>query len=139
MNLAGHILLSIALVATPVAVLGFQWNRTHLFHEGWHPHAKFHLVQLMVSCLVLSVLGLWLLWQSTPEPGVGAIAALVVPLAVWGGEFVAVFGPGTDYMPDRDKPNTFTLPGGLTVPGNLFFSGVMIVLSVTGYLLTLGG
>jgi hypothetical protein len=139
MFLVGQIILTVVLVGTPVAVLGFQWNKTHLFHPDWHPHAKFHLIQLMVVVIVLSVAGVWLLWRGSVEPEVGTIVAMLIPLAVWGGEFVALLGPGTHPAPNPDKPNTFTLPGGVTVYGNLFFSGLLIVLSVAGYLLTLGG
>ena len=128
--------MEIAVNTFVVAVIGFQANRTHLFHPEWHPHAKFHSIQLMVIAVVVSLTGLWLLWRPSPEPEVGALAALAIPLGVWGGEFVALFGPGTHPAPNPERPNTISFPGGVKIYGNLFFSGLMIVVAVGGYLLT---
>ena len=133
----GRLSLSLVLVGTVAAVLGFEWNDTHVFHPDWHPHARFHLVQMIGTVTALSGLGLWLIWRRSSEPRVGATVATVAAIAFWGGEFYALALPGTSPAFDLEDPNTIVLPGGITVYGNLLFAGAMIVLSVVGYWLFL--
>ena len=57
-----------------------------------------------------------------------------MPLVFWGGEFAALLVPGTDPNPDPAHPNTFPLLG-IHVHGNLYFSAIMMVLSLIGTVL----
>jgi hypothetical protein len=131
---AGQIVISVALVIGVMACLGFQWNTTHVFNPAWHPHARFHAVQLCLFFAVLSAGALWMIWWAPVSPGVAAGVAAAVPISFWAGEFVALTVPGTDPSPDPDNPNTFRLIG-MTVHGNLFFATVMITASISGALL----
>ena len=60
---AGQTVLSLALVLGLVACLAFQWNNTHVFNPVWHPHARFHAVQLCLFFVVLFAGGLWMTWR----------------------------------------------------------------------------
>ena len=133
-TLLGRLLMSFVLLASVAAVVGFQWNASHVFNPDWHPHGRFHVVQLASFFILMAALGLWLLWRRTLEPRVTMLVVAAVPVAFWSAEFFAMLVPGTGLSPNPDVPNTFQVAG-LSVYGNLFFSGVMIVLSVAAYLL----
>jgi len=135
---AGRIVLTITLVAGMIAFVGFQWNTTHVFNPKWHPHARFHAVQLGLFFITLSSIALWLLWGSGVSVRTAAWLAAAVPFVFWAGEFVALLVPGTDPSPDPDNPNTFPLIG-RPVHGNLFFSACMIFLSLLGSVLLITG
>jgi len=135
---AGRIVLTLSLAAGMIAFAVFQWNTTHVFNPKWHPHARFHAVQLGLFFITLSGIGLWLLWGSAINPPTAAWLAAAVPLVFWGGEFAALLVPGTDPSPDPANPNTFPLLG-RHVHGNLFFSACTITLSLLGALLVTTG
>jgi hypothetical protein len=128
---AGRIILTSSLAIGIVAFIAFQWNATHVFNPKWHPHARFHAVQLGLFFIALSGIGLWLTWGNDVSPPAAAWLAAAVPLVFWGGEFAALLVPGTDPSPDPANPNTFPLFG-RRVHGNLFFSAAMIVFSFLG-------
>lgn len=117
---------------TIAAIIGFQWNTTHVFNPDWHPHTRFHAVQLIGFVITFSLISLWPVWQQSPEPRIGTAAAAVVPCIFWGGEFYAMLVPGTSPAFDLNNPNTFELAG-ISIYFNLLFSGVMIVLTILGY------
>ena len=127
----GRIILTSSLTLGVFAFIAFQWNATHVFNPKWHPHARFHAVQLGLFFTVLSGIGLWLTWGSDVSRTAAAWLAAAVPLVFWGGEFAALLVPGTDPSPDPANPNTFPLFG-RHVHGNLFFSAAVIVFSVLG-------
>lgn len=102
------------------------------------PHARFHAVQLGLFFIVLSGIGLWLIWGSAVGAPTAAWIAAAVPLVFWGGEFAALLVPGTDPSPDPARPNTFPLLGA-QVHGNLLFSACMIILSLLGSVLLITG
>lgn len=124
-----RILLSLVLIGGIAAWIGFQWNDTHVFNSLWHPHARFHAVQLGFVLCGISLLSVWLLWSKFIEPRKAMLLASVMPLLFWGGEFVGLAVPGTHPSPDLLHPNTFNLLG-LDIHGNLFFSGLMILLTL---------
>ena len=131
---AGRIVLTISLAAGIIAFAAFQLNTTHVFNPKWHPHARFHAVQLGLFFITLSGIGLWLIWGSGISLPTAAWLAAAVPFVFWGGEFAALLVPGTDPSPDPANPNTFPLLGA-HVHGNLFFSACMMILSLTGSVL----
>jgi hypothetical protein len=128
---AGRIVLTVPLALGIIAFVAFQWNTTHVFNPKWHPHARFHAVQLGLFFIALSGIGLWLLWASAISPPTAAWLAAAVPLVFWGGEFAALLVPGTDPSPDPANPNTFPILGA-HVHGNLFFSACMMIFSLLG-------
>lgn len=137
-KLLGRLLLSLVLLATIVAEIGFTWigwTGEHVFNPDWHPHGRFHAAQQTGFVVVMSLGGLWLAWRRSREPHVAILAVAAAVVCFWGAEFFAFFVPGTSPSPDLADPNTFSLLG-FEVYGNLFFSGVMIALSVLACLLT---
>jgi hypothetical protein len=138
MSQAGRIVLSIPLAAGIIAFIAFQWNTTHVFNPKWHPHARFHAVQLGLFFITLSGIGFWLIWGSAISPPTAAWLAAAVPVVFWGGEFAALLVPGTDPSPDPANPNTFPLLGA-HVHGNLFFSACMMTFSLVGSALLIIG
>lgn len=132
---AGRLVLTLVLCATPVAFAVFLFDAEHVFNPEWHPHAKFHGVQLAGSGVTLCLVGLWLLWRPSLEPMVSATAAASIPVLLWIADFYAPLVPGTDLAPDPDQPNTIMLPGGIEIYGNLLFATIMLVLCVVGLVL----
>ena len=134
-ELLGRLVLTLVLVGTVAAVIGFTWSASHVFNPEWHPHARFHAAHLVGFVAAASVVGLWLVWRNSPEPGVATLVVAAAAVCFWGAEFFAFFVRGTDPSPDPANPNTFRLLG-FEVYGNLFFAGVMITLSILACLLT---
>jgi Family of unknown function (DUF6640) len=128
---AGRIVLSVPLAVGIIAFIAFQWNTSHVFNPKWHPHARFHAVQLGLFFITLSGIGFWLIWGSAINPATAAWLAAAVPVVFWGGEFAALLVPGADPSPDPAKPNTFPLLGA-RVHGNLFFSACMMIFGLAG-------
>lgn len=140
-TLIGRLLLTLVLLATIVAEIGFTWigwTGEHIFNPAWHPHARFHAVQLSSFVILLSLMSLWLVWQRSLEPRIIILAVTALMVFFWGAEFIAAAVPGTSPNPILSEPNTFSLFG-FQVHGNLFFSTVMIALSVLGYWLASHG
>ena len=135
---SGRIVLSVPLVLGIIAFVAFQWNTTHVFNPKWHPHARFHAVQLGLFFITLSGIALWLIWGSGTGLPAAALLAAAVPFVFWGGEFAAWAVPGTDPSPDPGNPNTFPLFG-VHVHGNPFFSACMMFLSLAGTVLLITG
>lgn len=136
-NLPGRLLLSLVLVATIIAEIGFTWfgwTGEHIFNPDWHPHARFHAAQMVGFIVVMSLGGLWLVWRRSREPHIATSMVAGAGVCYWGGEFFAFFIPGTSPSPIVAEPNTFQLFGS-EVYGNLFFSGLLIALSALGGLL----
>lgn len=142
---AGRLLLTLVLLVTVAAEVAFTWlgwTGQHIFNPMWHPHARFHAVQMSVCIGALSLVALVPLWSArsrkgpvrgrhTVAPEVLAWAIGLLQVCWWGGEFVATAVPGTSPSPDLTRPNTFDLVG-VPVYGNLFFAGLIIVLAVLG-------
>jgi hypothetical protein len=135
---AGRIILTVPLALGMIAFVAFQANTTHVFNPKWHPHARFHAVQLGLFFIALSGIDLWLIWGSGIGLPTAAWLAAAVPVTFWAGEFAALPVPGTDPSPDPANPNTFPLLG-THVHGNLFFSACMIVVSLLGAVLAITG
>jgi hypothetical protein len=133
--LSGRLLLSLVFLGTIAAFIVFQWNTTQVFNSAWHPHARFHAVQLAGFITAMSLIALWLIWRHYVEPRIATRIAAIVPLIFWSGEFYALLIPGTSPAFDLNNPNTFELSG-IVIYFNLLFSGVMIVLTILGYWLT---
>lgn len=126
---ATRAVLSLALLGTIAAVIGFQWGPSHVFNPEWHPHARFHAAQLVGCVSALCGLGLWSLWRRT-GPQTSTTWPLIAGLVCfWGAEFFALAIPGTSPSPDLEQLNTFDLLG-WDVHGNLFLAAIMIIVSV---------
>lgn len=122
-QLLGRLLLSLVVLATVVAEIGFTWigwTGEHVFNPDWHPHARFHAAQLVGFGIALSLGGLWMVWRRSLEPRVAASAVAGALICLWGAEFFAFAVPGTSPSPNPAEPNTLQLLG-LAIHGNLLF------------------
>lgn len=141
LHTSGFVLMHLALVASIVMPSVFLWDDEHIGNTVWHPHARFHAVQLWVLMMTATIVGIAVLWRARVRfKKHGARNALplglsiLVPLAFWMGEFIAWPVPGADVRPDLDNPNTFSLFG-FDVYGNAFGAAIVILLFVSGYVL----
>lgn len=129
-------LLTATLVANLVTQVGFTWlgwTGEHIFATTWHPHARFHAVQLSVLVIGLSLGGMWLLWRRSAEPAIAIATVVFLQVVFWGAEYAALLVPETSPDPRLGQPNTFLLLG-WEVHGNLFAAAVIIGLSTAAAL-----
>jgi hypothetical protein len=133
---AGRIILTISLILTPAAMVVFLFNGEHIANPAWHPHARFHVAQLAGIAVVVSLLGLWLLWRRTRELVPGAVAAAVIAATPPLAEFGALLVPGASPIPDEANPN-LVAAGAMQIPGNLIAFTFMLVLIAIGLALAL--
>lgn len=134
-KLAGRLLLSFVLIIAIVTMIGFLWfGEEHIFNPAWHPHARFHVAQELFGSVTFAFIDLWLVWRHSLESRIVRLVATAFPALFSAGAIFASFVPGTSASPDLAHPNTFSVFG-LSIHGNLFFFGVMVVLSVVAYLL----
>lgn len=139
--MTGFVLIHLALIACLIMPTVFLWDAEHIGNPEWHPHARFHGVQLWFLMMTASIVAITMLWRSRRRfisLQAHAVAplgmALAVPLAFWVGEFIAWPVPGTDVRPDLENPNTFPLLG-FDVYGNAFGAVIVIALFISGYVL----
>ena len=133
----GRWLLTAALVATVAGEITFTWlglTGQHVFNSEWHPHARFHVVQESLLIMAISLGQLWLLWRRRGPRTHVAVQVAFVQTVYWGGEFVAWRIPGTSPVPDLNQPNDVQLLA-LAIPGNLLFSGILVIVSIIGAVL----
>lgn len=130
----GRCLLSMAMILTIVASIGFNWlgwTGHHIFNPEWHPHARFHGAQLSFLIVALSLGCGWLLWRRSVEPRLAVGLVVAVLVLFWAGEFFAFAIPGASPSPVLGQPNTLQLLS-VEIHGNLLFSGFVIGLSLLG-------
>ena len=70
MNLLGKLLMTLSMVAYAVIppIVDLTTD-THVFHEGWLPHARMHTVWLLGVTSGVGVLAMYLLWVPGPNGG----------------------------------------------------------------------
>ena len=97
----GFVLVHVALVASLVMPTFFLWDSEHIGNPLWHPHAKFHGVQLWFLMVTAAAMAVVTLWRTRAEARRGSPiqtvplgVALTVPLAFWGGRVRGVAGAG---------------------------------------------
>jgi hypothetical protein len=125
----GRALISAAVIQTAIVPTLADFNDTHVFSDGWSPHARFHGVVALVMNAVLAPMGLWLLWRRDPEPGV--VAAF--PAAYWGAFFLAALIPGTG-VEDPGHP----VPRLAGLPANMIAAAVGVLTAGLGWYLDRG-
>jgi len=54
--------MSILWLAVAIGPIAADFNSTHLFNQGWPPHAKLHMMTVFTSAVALAIFGLYLCW-----------------------------------------------------------------------------
>lgn len=70
--------LSAFLCIQGIAQLAIDLNRTHASNPNWTGHARFHVVWQSVTVAILSMLGLYLLWNGSLPGNTGFYFAITV-------------------------------------------------------------
>lgn len=123
---ASKILISSAAVLTLAAALYADMNETHVFNAGWPPHARFHASVALFVTAGWCAVAVWLAWRKTQDAFACMTTAALMPIVSWYGHYMTFFlvGPSeTERM--------------LGVPSNLLGGGVIMAISIVGYILFL--
>jgi hypothetical protein len=126
---AGRLLLSGADVATVIAPLMADWNRSHIFNEQWPAHARFHGVVGLATPASLAALSVVRPWLNPHEAAARDFAA-AIPVAYWGAFVPAALIKGTGV---DDPPHPVGRVVG--VPANLFYAILTTGLAIGGWLI----
>jgi hypothetical protein len=126
----GRALLTLANVITVGMPIATDWNESHVFNERWPSHARFHGAVSVAMTSALGGLNVWSLWSGTTDQRTSRLFAAAIPLAYWGGFFLAplIRGTGVD-----DPPHPVPRIGG--VPANLAGAAATTVTAVAGWLI----
>lgn len=127
-DLLGRLLLSVALISVAMAPLTADLNETHIFNDGWPPHARFHTAVLLFVSTGFSLVGLWLLWRRTSEFRTHVFVAMLIPVLSWGSFFLALLLPETA---TEDVPGELARVAG--IPVNLFVAAMFVLLPVAAW------
>ena len=96
--------LSFVSVVQAVATVAIDFNRTHATNPLWTGHARFHLVWQSSTVVLLSGVGLLLVWHQGPFPlerfYLSALLAALSPLG-----FLTAFVSRTIYRGTLSDPN----------------------------------
>ncbi|WP_375429153.1 hypothetical protein [uncultured Sphingomonas sp.] len=125
----GHWMLAIGLVFTVIYALSQDTGSTHLFNPLWHPHARFHLAQMLAMLTIMVATGLWLLARGG-RPGVIAAAALLI--AFWSPMlWISFVLPGLSPLAGPSIP--VLRLGGLTIYVNILLAAVGTAWALIGW------
>jgi hypothetical protein len=83
-RLFAEVALTFISVVQPVATIAIDFNRTHDTNPRWPGHARFHVVWQGSTVVLLSILGILLIWHRGPHEAqrfyVAALLAALSPL-----------------------------------------------------------
>lgn len=77
MTRLAKILLTIAALQYGIVPPIVDLTESHVFHAAWPPHARFHMVWLLVITSLLAIQTLYLVWKPTKHAGTQLRFALV--------------------------------------------------------------
>ncbi len=80
--MAAKILITVATLFYGLAPLVADLNDTHVFHPGWTPHARLHMVWLLGTNSSIALLSLYLLWARS-QVVLSAVLGVCVMLGFW--------------------------------------------------------
>jgi hypothetical protein len=100
-----------------IATVAIDFNRTHATNPLWPGHARFHLVWQACTVVLLSVVGLVLIWHRGPnEAERFYLALLLASLSPFG--FMTAFSSRRLFTGTLSDPNGIR-PAGLRLFGSL--------------------
>lgn len=80
---AARLIMTFVLIGGSILSFILDWSPNHLLNPLWHPHARFHGALLLFLLAGVSMMGTWLLWRRSQEPGVAVITAIVIAVSYW--------------------------------------------------------
>lgn len=90
MRLAGKFLMTIAIgIFTFIPPLADLATETHVFHEGWLPHARMHTVWLLGVTSSIGLVSLYYLWIRKREERLNINLAGALSCCVYGAFFLS--------------------------------------------------
>ena len=78
----GRLMLTGILLMQSLVGFATDWRGNHLLNPLWHPHARFHAALLLFLLTGVSLMGVWLLWRQSKEPGVAIVVAAAISLSL---------------------------------------------------------
>ena len=77
------VMLTLVLLGGAASSFVLDWSPNHLLNPAWHPHARFHVAQLLFFHAGVALTGTWLLWRKSKEPLVAVWAATLIAASFW--------------------------------------------------------
>jgi hypothetical protein len=84
-NLIGRILMTLATLIYGVLPPFVDLTETHVFHPGWTPHSRMHMVGLLGTNFAIGLLALYFLWHNASDRAFGTRLAGLLGLCAFGG------------------------------------------------------
>lgn len=125
---AARIVLTVVLMGGSLLSFLLDWSPNHLLNPLWHPHARFHGALLLFLLAGVSVMGTWLLWRRSAEPGVAFKAAIAISVSYWTPLFfIPYLLPSASWWAGR--PGAEPRIDGVTFYPNLAVAAVFLLLT----------
>jgi len=129
-----RILLTITAVQYGLVPLIVDLSPSHVFHDHWPPHARFHMVWLLTSSAGIGVFAIWLIWWQSRKGDHYMRLACILGFIVLGSFFVAA-GMMKNYGGALADPTHQIIIAG--IDGNMFAFSIALVLQVAGTVIIL--
>lgn len=107
---------------------------THVFHQGWMPHARMHTVWLLGATSGVGLLALYLLWAGSWGARSGINLAALLSGIIYGAFFLSAATTGL-YGGALSDASGGVGPGPLGIDANVFTFALASALLVAGWLL----
>lgn len=134
MNILGKVIMTLAIaIYTFIPPLVDLTTESHVFHEGWMPHARMHTVWLLGITTGIGLISLYFLWVRQTEKAFGTNLAGVLSGLVYGAFFLSAAttsfygGALSDLIGGVEK-------GPFGIDSNLFTFGITSLVLFLGWI-----
>jgi hypothetical protein len=125
------VMLTLVLLGGAASSFVLDWSPNHLLNPAWHPHARFHVAQLLFFHAGVALTGTWLLWRKSKEPLVAVWAATLIAASFWMPLFfITSVLPGSNVWPSG--PETIPHLAGYVFYPNLAVAAAFLVVTCFG-------
>ncbi len=131
-NSLGLLLMSIATLVYGVIPPIVDLTETHVFHQDWTPHSRMHMVWLLGTNSLISVVALYFLWFHKTDRAFGVRFAGVLGLCVYGGFWLsaATLSLYSGSLSDKDG-----VPAVMGIDGNIIAFTAALTFLLLGWFL----
>jgi len=129
-----RVLLTIVAVQYGVVPIFVDLSPSHVFHDEWPPHARFHMVWLIASSAGIAAFTVWAAWGKYGNDARCLRLVCIPGLIVLGSFFVATLLKGNYAGELADPAHQILILG---VDGNLFAFSIALVLQITATFMVL--